>query len=80
MEPEKILEMIMQPPTPPKVRRHKTSALYRCAPRGSAGRKATKWLDDNRVVAALLRNDSPLHRMKFMNRNDRQRAALALAS
>ena len=56
------------------------STLYRCAPRGSAGRKATKWLDDNRVVAAIRRNESPLHRMKFMNRNDRATTARALAS
>lgn len=55
------------------------STLYRCAIRGMKGRKAVKWLDDNRVVAAILRNESPLHQMKFMNRSQRQGAALVQA-
>ena len=78
METEKILEMIKKLTAPKKVRRQKTSTLYRRALPGMKGRKAVKWLQDGRVLAALRRNESPLHRVKFMNRNDREMAALAM--
>jgi hypothetical protein len=56
------------------------SEMFHHSKRGTRGRRATRWLDDEAVARARIKSKDIKHQMKFMSPMKRFATALALAS
>jgi hypothetical protein len=55
-------------------------SMFQTAKRGTPGRRATRWLNDEAVARAKIKSEDINHQMKFMSPMKRFATALALAS
>lgn len=56
------------------------SSIFLSSKPGTRGRRATRWLNDEAVARAHIKNEDFNHRMKFMSPAKRFATALSLAS
>lgn len=56
------------------------SAIFRATPRGVAGRRSVRWLNDAAVERAQIKSQDIAHQMKFMSPMKRIATGLAMAS
>ncbi len=53
------------------------SSMFLDSKRGTPGRRATRWLNDEAVARARIKNEDIKHRVKFMSKPKRLAFALA---
>lgn len=56
------------------------SSMFLNSKRGTTGRRATRWLNDESAARAKIKSEDINHQMKFMSPMKRFATALALAS